>query len=29
MRIAFSKWILTLLANLRRSLTWDQDKEMA
>ena len=29
MRIAFSKRILTLLANLRRSLTWDQDKEMA
>ena len=29
MRIAFSKRILTLLANLRRSLTWDQGKEMA
>jgi hypothetical protein len=28
-RIALAKRILTLPANLRRSLTWDQGKEMA
>ena len=27
-RIALARRILTLPANLRRSLTWDQDKEM-